>query len=298
MGGEMGATRVSQGRTDRADDAFANARLLEGAVEVDYEAAVVALRDATRRFTGLVRSIKDPHKRTRGLDWTLADTAAHVLLAVRYDLGTLTGKRPTYEIEDGDVWASGTKHNAALLRAEPERDPARLADGIDAVVDEFIKETRRRNPHDPAPVAGCNAMTVANLVGIILGEMIVHAYDIAGTIGRKVNIDPGAARLAVYATTPMLPLAVNKQTTRSLDVRVEMRIRGGRSFVIHLENGTARSETPGPRADVYISADPVACLLVGYGRRGPWSQALRGRMLAWGRRPAIALKLPTFFRNP
>ncbi|MDQ4145500.1 MAG: maleylpyruvate isomerase N-terminal domain-containing protein [Actinomycetota bacterium] len=296
----MGATRTSrQGRAQKAEGTGGtDLELLQGAVEVDLGAGIEALRKATERFTSLVRNIEDPTARTRGLDWSLADTAAHVLLTVRYDLGTLQGTRQPYAVIDGDILRSGTLHNAEMLRSEPERDPGKLADLIDEAIEEFIVEAQRHDPRDSAPLAGGKAMTVANLVGTILGEVILHGYDIARTIGTQMQIDPGAARLAVYATTATLPLAVDERATADLDVRLEMRIRGGEAFVVHIDYGAARTEPTGARADFYMSSDPLAYLLVGFGRSGPLRQVLRGKMISWGRRPSLALKLPTFFRKP
>jgi uncharacterized protein (TIGR03083 family) len=292
----MGSTRLS-GETERRAIGGKDVALLRGAVEVDFDAGVEALRTASKRLTSLVRAIDEPDKRTRGLDWSLADTAAHVLLTLRYDLGTMTGRRETYAVED-DAIAAGRAHNAASLRAESERDPLVLARLIAEAVEEFIEEARRRDPLSPAPLSGDNAMTVANLVGTLLGEMIVHGYDIARTTKQKLTIDPDAARLAVYATSATLGLAVNPDTTKELSARLEMRIRGGESFVIHIDDGTARTERPDGGADLYMSADPIAYLLVGFGRSGPLAQVARGRMIAWGKKPLIAAKLPTYFRNP
>jgi hypothetical protein len=52
------------------------------------------------------------------------------------------------------------------------------------------------------------------------------------------------------------------------------------------------------RPDVVLSADPVACLLVFYSRRSQWPEILRGRMLAWGRRPWLALSFVKRFHQP
>ena len=295
----MGATRLTQANGAPPGAAeHGDLELLEGAVEVDFESGVRALRAATARFTSLVRAIEKPDDRTRGLDWSLGDTAAHVLLTIRYDLGNLVGSRRPYEVVDGDFLRSGTRNNAEALRNEPERDTKKIADLIDEAMETFIEEAERRGPRAPAPLAGNKAMTVANLVGTILGEVILHGYDIARTIGEDLEIDPQAARLAVYATTATLPLAVDKKTTASLDVRLEMRIRGGERFTVHIDHGEARTEPISNNADLYMSADPVAYLLVGFGRTGPWAQVFSGKMLAWGRRPSLATKLPTYFRNP
>jgi len=55
---------------------------------------------------------------------------------------------------------------------------------------------------------------------------------------------------------------------------------------------------PGRHADCHLSADPWAFLLVLYGRSGPLTPALTGRILVWGRRPWLALTLPSLFLKP
>jgi hypothetical protein len=52
------------------------------------------------------------------------------------------------------------------------------------------------------------------------------------------------------------------------------------------------------RPDCVISADPAAFLLVGYGRVGQWSQILRGRLRAGGRRPWLALRFSSLLLRP
>ena len=57
----------------------------------------------------------------------------------------------------------------------------------------------------------------------------------------------------------------------------------------HVEIPPARS-----RADVYVSADPAELLLLMLGRRSNWSALIRGKVIAWGRRPQAVF---AFLRN-
>ena len=50
--------------------------------------------------------------------------------------------------------------------------------------------------------------------------------------------------------------------------------------------------------DCWISADPTAFLLVGYGRIGLWGPIARGRLVAGGRKPWLALRYKRLLRNP
>jgi hypothetical protein len=47
-----------------------------------------------------------------------------------------------------------------------------------------------------------------------------------------------------------------------------------------------------------LSADPVAFLLLAYGRRGQWPLIAQGRLLSYGRKPWLALSLRSLFVNP
>jgi hypothetical protein len=44
--------------------------------------------------------------------------------------------------------------------------------------------------------------------------------------------------------------------------------------------------------------DPVGFLLVAYGRSSQWSEIARGRIVAWGRKPWVALKLASYLVTP
>lgn len=50
--------------------------------------------------------------------------------------------------------------------------------------------------------------------------------------------------------------------------------------------------------DCHLAGDPVAVLLVAYGRWSHWQAIGRGRLFAWGRRPALALRFTSLIRNP
>jgi hypothetical protein len=50
--------------------------------------------------------------------------------------------------------------------------------------------------------------------------------------------------------------------------------------------------------DCVITADPAAFLLVGYDRVGQWSQTLRGKLRAGGRRPWLALRFSSLLLCP
>ena len=59
--------------------------------------------------------------------------------------------------------------------------------------------------------------------------------------------------------------------------------------------------TPGPptgRVDCHLLVDPVAFLLVTWARISQWDAIPKGKLLAWGRKPWMGLKLRSLVKNP
>jgi hypothetical protein len=135
--------------------------------------------------------------------------------------------------------------------------------------------------------------------GILLGEYVVHGRDLARSAGRPSHIDPNHAILAIAAITAVLPRYLNEDLGRGVDVAYEIRVRRGPRFILRVAGNKATVE-PGSHAsaDCRISADPVAFLLVAYGRQAQWRPVLAGRMTAWGRRPWRAFGFKHLLVNP
>ena len=59
-----------------------------------------------------------------------------------------------------------------------------------------------------------------------------------------------------------------------------------------------QSNTPMGTWIVTSSAEPVALLLVAYGRRSQWGPVLTGKLVAWGRKPWAGLRLTRYLVTP
>jgi hypothetical protein len=122
--------------------------------------------------------------------------------------------------------------------------------------------------------------------GLLVGEQILHGYDVARTLRRRWPINTADAALMLHAVTAMMPLAVNPETARWFTASYEVRARGVPQFVVRFRNGVATVEPPsGQAVDCRLSADPVDLMLVAYGRISQWGPIARGRLRAWGRKP-------------
>jgi hypothetical protein len=77
-----------------------------GAVPVDLTAARAAVEVAASQVADLVRSLPDPSRRVPGLDWTVGQTAAHLVAAARVYPRYATGQATpevTIDLAEGNL---------------------------------------------------------------------------------------------------------------------------------------------------------------------------------------------------
>ena len=183
--------------------------------------------------------------------------------------------------------------NAAYLAEHPERDPDVLADRVESGAKDFVTHLTSVEGDPLVTWYGDTRVPRSAMAGVLLGEVLVHGFDIARAEGLPWRIDPTHAALAIDGSLPVLSHFVDQEQAAAVDVCYELQIRGnGRSFW-HFRNGRLTIERVAPpRIDCHLSVDPVAFMLVSYERIPSWRSVLRGKFLTWGRRPWMGLQLP------
>ena len=147
--------------------------------------------------------------------------------------------------------------------------------------------------HGGQPVAADLAL------GILLAELVVHGFDIARALARPWPIDPHHVEQIFQGLDPIAPGWVNPAQARRLTATFEVHLRGQATHVYSFRNGHLQVNPAGPhRADVHIWADPAAFLLALYRRQPKWRHIAAGRLLAWGRKPWLALTFADRFQQP
>jgi uncharacterized protein (TIGR03083 family) len=263
------------------------------AVPLDLLATRAALEAVGRRLVGLLAAVPDPQAPTRGLAWTLGETSLHLAGGPARYADFASGRAlPEPTIDLGPIFAR-------RMAAQPERTPDVLARRLDQNARRYLAETAELPATHPVPFFGGVTIELAALSAILLGEFIVHGHDVARSISRPWTIDPAHARLIIAAITALLPRYVDRAAAAGLTATYQVRPRGGPSFQVRFDRGTPTVESPQPgAADCQLTVDPVAFLLVVYGRRSQWPGILRGQLVAWGRRPWLGLRFQRLFVRP
>ena len=264
------------------------------ALTVDPARTRAALEAASRQAAALIRAIPDPTRPIPNSDWTVGDAAAHMALAADVYADCAEGREsPITDL--GDLAA----FNARFLAEHPERRCAALADALLAAEGRLLTATASRRGDEFLPFHEGAPAPLGTVLSVALAELLTHGYDIARALGRPWPIRPEHARLAMAGVSWLLPRFVEERAARGVRASYDVRLRGGTRMTFRFDNGTL-AVLPGGSGpvDAHILADPVAFLLVGYGRISQWGPIFKGQILAWGRKPWLALTFKRLLRNP
>jgi hypothetical protein len=133
--------------------------------------------------------------------------------------------------------------------------------------------------------------TVQGVGGVMLGELLLHGFDLARPLRRPWPIRQDQAIAITRGLLPSVGYSVDPEVAVKATGTYQLRLRGGDDWAIEVRDARAEIQRrrPPSRADLRVSAEPVAFLLVGYGRMSRWRALLSVRMVAWGRKPWLAV---------
>ncbi|MGH2787921.1 MAG: maleylpyruvate isomerase family mycothiol-dependent enzyme [Actinomycetota bacterium] len=247
-----------------------------------------------REFCSLLRSVEHPDATAVGT-WTIRDVAAHLNRNFEPYIDMLRGAgSPVLSIDDIAAF------NDAMIATAEATSVVDLAAALESKIPEFAAAVDDAGP-DPLGWHAGIRLPVETFCALMIGEALVHGYDIARADNKPWHIDPAAVRTAFVGLLPLLPYYVDEKAAAGFRARIELTLRGEEEATAFLAFDDGRlaieRDARGP-IDCHISADPVAFMLVSYGRIGPVAPALTGKMVAWGRKPWLGFKVPKLLKSP
>jgi hypothetical protein len=270
---------------------------------VTIEGGLDALRRSAAATGELLGSISDSRADipVPGLAWTVAETAAHLVALLRQSAAFASGARDGAAERaalppSGGVGERMALGNARELDRLGERRIPVLRQLLESTVDEYATLIAGRRDGGPVETL-FGPEDPADMTAALVGEQLVHGFDLARAVGRRWTIDPDAARLTLTGLAPFLAYMVDAEAIRHVRARIEVRIAGGPRFTLVLDHGSAAVEPADGRCDCWIQAQPVPYLLTGYGRVNRWLPLLRRQIRAGGRRPWIAARLASYLTS-
>ncbi len=259
--------------------------------EPAVERACQLLLTYSRRFADALGQVGDPAARAVGV-WSIAETAVHVSQSSPYFLAAARGQAQLEDVNDN---AATTVRDVA---AEPERDLRVLADRIVRGERDLAAYARATGGDPPVnPFVGLR-VPLSSMLGIELGELLVHGFDVTRAAGLAWPIEPADAALALAGELRVLPLLLDTRRAAGLRMRLKLHMKHGSPLVVVIDNATLRVEPPSSEpVDCHVLVDPVAFLLVSFQRISPVSAALTGKILPWGHKPWLLPRLQSALKS-
>ncbi len=260
-----------------------------------------ALRAAVGRVAQLLRHIEKADVVVPRLEWSAAETAAHMVGELR-DYGQAltrhTNGYVTHAIPMKDSPSRmGAIVNARQLTEITERDTGRLADMLEDAAATYLAAAAAADENAAIPTANGLVLAPSTMTSLLLAEQVIHGLDISRAVKTGWDIGSHDALLVIPGALSVAPQYL-RSSAAAAQVSFELRIRGANTYRMAVDRGTAIVTGAGERSDCVITADPVTFMLLGFGRISQWSPVLRGRLRAGGRKPWLAMKFATLISSP
>jgi uncharacterized protein (TIGR03083 family) len=244
------------------------------------------LEKNTRRLMSLMRNVTVPEAPAIGA-WSIHDVALHVTDGME-NYAKRTQHQPAAEL---DAIRNMAQWNVETVKRLPRKPLSELANRMEHATDEFLSVARSMDPNRQVPWYAGFSIPVVVSVALRLVEHITHGYDIATAAGESWPIDRDDAVAMTYGLAFTSPHFVDPDRL-DFEGTIQIRIRNEAPFFFVIQDRELRVQTSTTgRVGFHISADPVAWLLVTTERMSRVSAGLTGRIIGWGFRPFLPLKL-------
>jgi uncharacterized protein (TIGR03083 family) len=273
-----------------------------------WRAARAAVRETGERFAALLDAADPQVMATR--QWTVADTAAHVVFVAWLDHFLLDpGVDPPPVPGLDDVMAATTVDtinmlNEHCLRHFGQRDLIWLARRLRADIDRLLRLSEDLDPEISVDWIGGSRVPLGGLLAHLVNELQIHGWDIARATGSRWEMVPADAALffelfvcgAVRHGLGRLQERAEAPPARR--IAVEFRSKFTAPAVLVVRGRDAFIGVPGRDIDVRVSADPVTLNLMLFGRVSRIRAVLTGKVVVGGRRPWLLLGFLRAVRFP
>ncbi len=211
------------------------------------------------------------------LSWTLAELAAHIV--------SVPGiyRRVIADPESFVVPESMAAFGQQELEAVGTYDLNALADLLVANVDALIGTLGDAPSNVPFYTI---TMERLGVLGIALNELSMHHRDIALVVDEQFTMSPQDVDITMHGMMPASEVFCDHEVALRCGGIYHLGLRGGSDWTIRVTYGFVSVAEGRPEAaDVRIVGDPLAMVLMSFGRQNPIMSVLTGKVMVTGRRP-------------
>ena len=226
------------------------------------------------RFVELLRSLEpaDGERPVPGMDWTVAETAAHLIAILN---------RGLRDRRRGATLDEMHELNAQCIDEVETRDLRQIADRIeaDAAAGQAVRAAARGD--EPFPLHAGVVAEVSAALSYALWDLLVHGFDIANACGRDWPTPPEDASRVIRAGLPAVYPWVRPEVLDGAARRLAFALEpGGETVELSVGEGEYRVAVGPPDAGHGAPLDPVHMLLAISGRVPPRDDPTR-ELASW-----------------
>ena len=250
------------------------------------EEARRSLATNSRQLAELITTAPDLSRLAMGLEWNLQQVAAHMITGTNWAAEFIKENAPGLPTLDPAVVGPVLDQ---MIADFPESDPAKLGrlllDAEDALL-----EALSAQPGDRPMLHAGVPFTVAQFACTMLGDQMLHGYEMAAAIGRPWPIETNDALLILEGHLPLFGAMLHAERTPGLTAAIGIELRGGRDVTVRFTDGAYSVEEGIVDAvDATMSVDPVAFLMIESGRLSRYEAIALGLLTVGGNQPDLAL---------
>lgn len=246
-------------------------------------------------IAALIRPLHETNIPIKNGTWTIGAASAHLVISQKFSKKILQGEENPYKNAKPETVSA---MNRKLLSEFPERRGDRLATMLVMNTEAFVKEAERHSD-DSVIKTHFGPMNMLTSFSYNLCHLLIHGCHIAKTLKKPLPIEEKHIPMVLPFLKRAMEITYDKESVKHFQGTYVIKLRNINPYAISC-NGSAISiteEIP-QHVDCFISADPKSFFLVSTGNANQWSELVKGKILIWGRKPWLALRLPKLFRNP
>jgi hypothetical protein len=205
------------------------------------------------------------------------------------------GVEQCYQMDPANMAGSRRRNLAAMV----ERYGPMLGTELQLGANAFLDATAGRASEDMVRWHAGRFLPCAAMTCVLMGEQLLHGYDMAQALGVDWLIEPEPARLVVQAVLPLLPGLIEPEAVKEVDTIYELAVHRGPRVVARFRDDACSVDPPASGlVDCQLSGDPLVWLMALYSRVS-WEELMRtGRVTVTGGDAALGAGFKRLLRNP
>jgi hypothetical protein len=239
-------------------------------------------------------------------EWTIGDMAAHVIVTQKILTSLINGKQSPY-IKNKNIFIIEAGQNISreyianinkiFLSKYTQRNGSILAKAFIDEFQSFIKESETIKDNKVFKTH-YGEMDISVLLSYSLTHLLIHGSTSAKTLHKPLPVTMANTGLTIPFMKAIMIKLYDKKAAKNFTGNFVLALKGSETFVLLCTpKGLCISNVLPESVDCSLQMDPLTFFLISNGYLSQWKALVLGKVFLSGKKPWLALKLPTLFKG-